>query len=51
MINYQSYIDYLMFKHRYTLAKMYGRIGGYEPDSLSDDQFRYYSIQLQFSCI
>merc|ERR1711879_93681 len=25
---------------KYTLAKMYGRVGGYEPDSLSDDQFR-----------
>ena len=30
----------MMLKRRYTLAKMYGRVGGYEPDSLSDDQFR-----------
>lgn len=25
---------------KYTLAKMYGRVGGYEADSLSDEQFR-----------
>ena len=33
--------QFLTLKRRYTLAKMYGRVGGYEPDSLSDDQFRY----------
>ena len=29
---------YLVDK-KYTLAKMYGRMSGYEPDSMSDEQF------------
>ena len=29
-----------MIDAKYTLAKMYGRMPGYEPDALSDEQFK-----------
>jgi hypothetical protein len=29
-----------MIDKKYTLAKMYGRMKGYEPDEMSDEQFQ-----------